>query len=394
MHAFSRLLETLILLGALQGFILAGLLFFSAKRGPAIRLLAVLILLLALACLNLYVTGTSWFAHSQVMVLIFDFVPMIIIMPVGPLIYFYTRTCVDPSFTLNKTYRIHFYPVVIDLVPQLTAMVYVTGLIFKWTLKNDYPWGNFIDTYNVYADIPRWLSISIYLGISYRYLKTCKMENQPVMAAGRSRWLTQLIGVFSLFQLVWLCYLIPYVIPGYRDRLMAALDWYPVYIPLVVLIYWLGIKGYLIITTQNTPVMRKQPLVAIDGAFSQSVMVRLRTAMEQDRLWMDPSLNLSRLSLHTGIPSKSISATLNQRLHKSFNDFVNEYRVEAVKQRLLAATDRNLTIAGLAFECGFNSQPTFQRAFKTLQGESPSEFLSKARKVKVQEDENSSQIRI
>jgi AraC-like DNA-binding protein len=37
---------------------------------------------------------------------------------------------------------------------------------------------------------------------------------------------------------------------------------------------------------------------------------------------------------------------------------------------------RELTIAGLAYECGFNSLPTFQRAFKATAGMSPKEFLA------------------
>ena len=99
--------------------------------------------------------------------------------------------------------------------------------------------------------------------------------------------------------------------------------------------------------------------------------------MEEEKLWMNPALNLSLLTKHTGIPSKTISAVLNQHLNKSFNEFINGYRIDAIKSRLLSAEDKNLTIAGLAYECGFNSQPTFQRAFKSIQGESPSEFLLK-----------------
>ena len=99
--------------------------------------------------------------------------------------------------------------------------------------------------------------------------------------------------------------------------------------------------------------------------------------MEEEKLWLDPALNLSLLTKHTGIPSKTISAVLNQQLNKSFNEFINEYRIAAIKERLITSSDKNLTIAGLAYECGFNSQPTFQRAFKSILGESPREFIAK-----------------
>jgi AraC-like DNA-binding protein len=65
---------------------------------------------------------------------------------------------------------------------------------------------------------------------------------------------------------------------------------------------------------------------------------------------------------------------LNQHLHTSFNEFVNEYRVSAFKQKLCTDEVKHLTIAGIAAECGFNSQATFQRTFRQVTGLSPSEF--------------------
>ena len=62
----------------------------------------------------------------------------------------------------------------------------------------------------------------------------------------------------------------------------------------------------------------------------------------------------------------------------TFNEFVNGYRVKAVKARMLLPDSRELTIAGLAYECGFNSLPTFQRAFKTTTGMSPKEYVIKS----------------
>jgi AraC-like DNA-binding protein len=55
---------------------------------------------------------------------------------------------------------------------------------------------------------------------------------------------------------------------------------------------------------------------------------------------------------------------------------VNAYRIEEVKERLLAPGHQHLTITGIALGCGFNSQATFQRAFKNSTGVSPKEFIS------------------
>jgi len=378
MHLFFSFLRTLILLGALQGLILSGLLFYSKTSRQSNRILAILIFLMSLASLNLYITDTDWFNHSQILIILWNIVPMVVVMPIGPLIYFYIRSFSDPCFVFKRENLIHFIPVIIDLVPKLTAIIYLSGLALKWFPKNDVPWGYFIDQYNVYSDIPRWLSISIYLWISRRYLLSLKKNGESLRDKSNTLpWMQQFVSIFAVFQVIWLVYLIPYVLPKYTGRLMDLVGWYPVYIPLAILIYWLGIKGWMASASQRKAENLKIRTSSIPVHLGDEMILRLKKAMTEEKLYLDPELSLSVLTKHTGIPSKSISAVLNQQMHKTFNEFINEYRVSAVKERLLASADRNLTIAGLAYECGFNSQPTFQRAFKSIQGESPSEFLRK-----------------
>ena len=98
--------------------------------------------------------------------------------------------------------------------------------------------------------------------------------------------------------------------------------------------------------------------------------------MEIDKLYLDPELTVSKVAAHTGISSKAISSVLNQHVEKSFNDFVNGYRVQEVQEKLVAESNGNLTIYGMALEAGFNSQATFQRAFKNIAGMSPREYMN------------------
>ena len=93
----ASLLNTIILLGSIQGFIVFGLLFFSKKNQRANRLLAVLILLISLACFNLYANYVNWFG-SPLLRLIFQVVPLVTVMPFGPLMYFYIRSHLEPGF--------------------------------------------------------------------------------------------------------------------------------------------------------------------------------------------------------------------------------------------------------------------------------------------------------
>ena len=393
----AGIFRTIILLGAIQGFIVSSLLFFSKKTGPSNRLLATLIFLIALACINLCATEGNWYGTSLILQLLSAIVPMVIIMPAGPLIYFYVQSSLNPAFVLTPKQRLHFYPVIIDLVPQLIALVVIAGVLTGLLKGNQPGAGRFIDTYNVYADIPRWISVTFYLWLSVRYMASRK-------DSARVGWLRQFIRVFLAFQALWLVYLVPYVIPRYTGAVLNALDWYPIYVPLAIIVYWLGIKGFMIAQAQPTDSGAGVGLspgqasgsgsgsgsgsvsAALPEATVRQAILLLNKAMKEDKVYLDPGLNLQVLAGHTDLAPKIISAVLNQHMHKSFNEFLNEYRIEAFKEKVRQPQMDHLTIVGIAFECGFNSQATFQRVFKEVTGQSPSAFRKSA--------ESNAQIRI
>jgi AraC-like DNA-binding protein len=392
-----------ILLGALQGFIFAILLFVSSKGRPANRLLGWLLFLAALASLKLFMSLKGWFDLPG-MQLVDALVPMIVPMPIGPLIYFYVKSSLDPDFRLSAKDRLHFLWVIVDLVPNLVAFIFVWGALTLRITSNPGPWGLFIDDYNIYADIPRWFCITIYLWLAARQITSSKVRHgssgsgqavvQAPAPAHSLRWLQQFIKLFLVFQCIWLLYLVPYVIPKYTDFMLGRFGWYPVYIPLTVLIYWLGIKGYLVSQTfsvrerivglAKVDAAKPENQSALQPVLVEKIIFSLRSAMEQDKLFLDPELTVATIAEHTGIGQKHISAVLNQHMHKSFNEFVNGYRINGIRQRMLSGDAQHLTIAGMAYEGGFNSLPTFQRAFKSILGQTPKEFLA----------DNADQIRI
>lgn len=363
---FAEFFHILILLGFLQGAIMSTLLLFSKKRSRPNRLLGTLILFIALACLNLYLFESQWFTNNPMLNLLGNLIPLVIIMPVGPLIYFYVKSTIDPTFRISRKQRLHFLPVIIDCGHQLSVVIYFAAAFLDFSVPPPATLGRFIDDYNVYADIPRWGSVTVYLWLSARYLAEAGAEKSP-----HYQWMRQFIRLFLAFQIIWFIYLVPYVIPSLTDKVLNTVDWYPVYIPLVVLIYCLGIKGYLI-TPEEAPAAKK--VVAPPPAkLIEEAEPLLKKAMEQDRLYLDPELNLALLSKHTGLRQKTISLVLNQHLQKSFNEFVNGYRVEAFKQNI---RQDNMTILAMAFDAGFNSQATFQRAFRSHTGMSPREYMN------------------
>jgi AraC-like DNA-binding protein len=375
------LLQTIILLGVIQGLIVCTLLWVGRRNRVANRILSAIIFLLTLACFNLYGENEYWFGVHILQALIYV-IPLVIIMPVGPLLYFYVRASTDPTFRIGRKQRLQFWPVVIDLTPSLTAIGFFAGVLLGWVRNRPEPVGIFIDTFNIYADIPRWISITGYVWLSYRYLWVLKRTNPVSVAAGcpSLKWVRQFLLVFAIFQGACLLYLVPYVIPRYSEKIVAAVNWYPLYIPLVIMIYWLGIKGYLIAQQQKSAGKTIDRRVVLTAGTITQVKELLQAAMEADKLYLNCDLTLYTLAAHIKTPPKTVSMVLNQYLSKSFNDFVNGYRIQAFKDKIRTPEAARLTIEGMAEDCGFHSKATFQRVFKEMTGKLPSEFRKMERK--------------
>lgn len=360
----------IILLGSVQGFILSTVLFFISNRTLVNRLLAILLSLTALAEFSLFASNRQWFGIPLLQVLA-QILPYYIIMPIGPLVYFYIRAYSDPTFSISRKQKLFFLPVLLDLIPRLVAISFITGVLLNLFKNNPGPVGQFIDTYNTYVDVPRWISLSIYLWLSYRYLLKQKNKNLN----NSFSWLLNFVKVFSFFQLIWLIYLIPYIIPVYTNWVLNTFSWYPVYLPLAILIYYLSLKGYAMGQKEIKLEKKETKLyLALSSDDLSIIEKKLKEAMEKDHLYLHPNLNIQLLAQHICSTPKMVSAILNNHMTTGFNDFVNAYRIEAFKKMLMNPESEKFSLTGIAFDCGFNSQATFQRAFKQMNGMSPTEY--------------------
>ena len=86
------------------------------------------------------------------------------------------------------------------------------------------------------------------------------------------------------------------------------------------------------------------------------------------------SKNGSGLLHDLSVSRQNISQTINEVLGKNFYQLVNEYRVEEFKSLLQNAKWKKDTLLTLAMEAGFNSKSSFNRIFKEITGQTPSQY--------------------
>jgi len=97
--------------------------------------------------------------------------------------------------------------------------------------------------------------------------------------------------------------------------------------------------------------------------------------LEEQKPYLDPTLNLTKLSNILDACSHNISLTINIKFDKNFFSLVNHYRVEEAKHLLKNMDINKLTIEAIGFDSGFNSKTAFYRAFKKNAKMTPSEYL-------------------
>lgn len=100
----------------------------------------------------------------------------------------------------------------------------------------------------------------------------------------------------------------------------------------------------------------------------------LRETVKGANWHLDPELTLTDLARHLATNKSTLSAWLNSDEEGNFSTFINGLRVEAVCDRLRSSSEKpNLLL--VAFQCGFGSKATFNRAFKKHTGQSPRDWL-------------------
>ncbi len=95
--------------------------------------------------------------------------------------------------------------------------------------------------------------------------------------------------------------------------------------------------------------------------------------MKKSKPYLNAELSLEDLAKQTGIPKHHLTQTLNNKIEKSFYQFINEYRIEEAKQKLKNEKEE-VSMLSLAFDVGFNSKSSFNNNFKKLTGHTPSSY--------------------
>jgi AraC-like DNA-binding protein len=104
----------------------------------------------------------------------------------------------------------------------------------------------------------------------------------------------------------------------------------------------------------------------------QEIVARLQELMTRNAAYREPDLAVASVAARLGVSEKKLRELINRRLEfRNFSTYVNAFRVEEVRRRLLDSRHDEVPILTMALEAGFGSIVAFNRAFKDKYGMTP-----------------------
>ena len=109
------------------------------------------------------------------------------------------------------------------------------------------------------------------------------------------------------------------------------------------------------------------------------VLGKVTVFLQKTAYFLRMDCNLKGLAQELNIPPNYISQAINQETQQNFNEFINYYRIEEAKKRLLDEEFAHMNIAGIGQSVGFKSKASFYNAFKKFCSQTPTAYIKSSR---------------
>lgn len=365
----QTLMSTLLLLGAIQGGISGFGLLLYARRNNGTHWLALAVLALSLTLLRLWTHAVD--LESQPL---FRRLPLSFDLAIMPLSHLYALSLTAaPAASIRRGFA--------WLIPWAVFMTY-SVLVYLASVGD----GNLarMDAiseqwhYSLIKNIEDLLTVVLNLILAGLIWRRVSHYHARV-----EHWVPErfaaLLGVLKVSMALALIAAVINLIGFTAHRVLNLGDRHYVSLAVnagyVALIYIVGIVGFRL---KDLPQFAPAQVGPAKPALSESALEasyqKLQTLMQTEQMYTDPDLNLNDVAKRLNLPAADVSRAIREGSGKNFRSYVNDFRIESVKQKLTDAGYVNVSILAIAMESGFNSESSFYRVFKTDTGLSPTAF--------------------
>lgn len=113
-----------------------------------------------------------------------------------------------------------------------------------------------------------------------------------------------------------------------------------------------------------------------DHILQQRIIDNLKKVIEQEQVYKSEGLTITQLAEELNEKEYLVRRAINNELgYTNFNSFLNFYRIKSACTLISEIKTTKKTFQEIAYEMGFQSIATFNRAFKKETGKTPSEYM-------------------
>jgi AraC-like DNA-binding protein len=366
----------IILLGVVQGFILA--LTYLIHEARKYIFSGLFLLVATLTILEIFLNRTGYMYYT---IWLTDFSePLQFLM--APLLYFCIR-CINPDEKL-RNYGWHFIPFILYflmfipfyLAPndfKLETYYYIHHQV-PWVLKHSYPLLHKLGYIRQYQLQICALQTTIYIVLGLQLLKGYwdkrNNKNSQVSVEELKWWFFVNILIILLVIVVIVVKLV--YTRDLGDHIIAS------FLTLIIYIWMIRDHTKSILSERRinkvTSVKTEKELLL--DAKKTKVLEKIERLIIREKLYKDSLISVSKIGKITAEPPYLISQVINEGFKMTFYDWIACHRIEEARRLLKDPSFEKMTIEEIAEQVGYNSKSAFNKSFKKITGVTPSDYRS------------------
>jgi len=363
----AAVLEQLVNFGFFQSLLLLFIYLFSPRNRNQINgYLAFLVLVLAMGLSGKVIYNFGFFEQNFRLIAVSEFSMLLF----GPTIYLFVRS------TLKKAQSSKA-----DLVHYIPAFFYSLFIATYFIAPGDTIIGERISTGELSRVIYACHAIGLIVNVTY-FVLGCKVYRDFLIEMKdeasyeiRSRFMNNFLFVIAVCLGVWLAlYLLSLSGFDMIERNARPYIWILLTFIILFISYYSMISPEVLRFVPDSK-HQKYRLSKLSNQDLEDLKTRLDSIMLEKKPYLNQKLLKKELADLLGVSNPELARLLNENIGMNFFEYVNYYRIKEFIELTNTEKGKQLTFFGLAQEAGFNSKTTFNKAFKSLMGASPSEYF-------------------
>jgi AraC-like DNA-binding protein len=367
----------IFIIGIFQAFFLVLILLGKKEKSLSDKILTVWIFFLGVHLLSYYVMHIGVQTDYPLFTGLANPFPAIH----GPFLYLYTIYYSREKQQFRWFDSLHFLPALLIYMYEFFLGDMETKIEFINDMDSVEPSSNFFLYLTVISGVV-YVTMSLLALKKYKSLITKNFSNVERISLN---WLRNLI--FGLAG-IWIVVILIHLITGLVQpsiHLEENIFIYSAVSLFILLLGYYGIKqvgvfsNSTIVFEENVDkTIEAENQYAKSGLKAGQAKIHhelLVSIMAESKPYLQSKLTLGQLAEQLAIKPNHLSQVINQFEGSNFYDFINKYRVEEFKKRVMDPKNSHLNILAIAYDSGFNSKSSFNSVFLKLTNHMPSKYL-------------------